>query len=111
MRRQWVRITHRPSGALLAAGRLGWDITPLEGNFYISAKSLATSSFRSSFIPGVCPYKGLYVWQDLRLPDGSLSRMLGWRYWLPNPLLPFIWFRIALPRNHPELAVEITESP
>jgi hypothetical protein len=36
------------------------------------------------------------------------TRNLGWLYWLPNPLLPFIWFRIAVPRNHPELYVEIT---
>ena len=28
---------------------------------------------------------------------------LGWLYWLPNPLLPFIWFRVVVPRHHPEL--------
>jgi hypothetical protein len=26
-------------------------------------------------------------------------------YWLPNPLFPFIWFRVALPRSHPEIEV------
>ena len=30
---------------------------------------------------------------------------LGWRYWLPNPLLPFTWFRTAVPRNHEELLI------
>jgi hypothetical protein len=27
-------------------------------------------------------------------------------YWLPNPLLPFIWFRVALPGLHPALDIE-----
>jgi hypothetical protein len=27
-------------------------------------------------------------------------------YWLPNPLLPFIAFRVGLPRSHPDLLVE-----
>jgi hypothetical protein len=27
-------------------------------------------------------------------------------YWLPNPLFPFVWYRVALPREHPELLVE-----
>ena len=51
-------------------------------------------------------YKFLYVWLDLHLPSGVTVRSLGWRYWLPNPLLPFIWFRVAVPDNHPELQVE-----
>ena len=47
-----------------------------------------------------------YVWLDLHLPDGERSHSLGWLYWLPNPLFPFIWCRVAVPRNHPELSVE-----
>jgi hypothetical protein len=43
---------------------------------------------------------------NLHLPDGERSHSLGWLYWLPNPLFPFIWNRVAVPRNHPELAVE-----
>jgi hypothetical protein len=27
-------------------------------------------------------------------------------YWLPDPLLPFIWFCVALPGIHPALNVE-----
>jgi len=46
------------------------------------------------------------VWLDLLLPEDNRSRNLGWMYWLPNPLLPFIWFRVAVPRHHPELHVE-----
>jgi hypothetical protein len=42
---------------------------------------------------------------DLHLGDGSRVRSLGWMYWLPNPLFPFIWFRVALPRGHAEIAV------
>jgi hypothetical protein len=67
---------------------------------------LLTDQFRPNFIPGLCLYKFLYVWLDLELPDGGRARSLGWMYWLPNPLFPFIWYRVAVPRAHPELAVE-----
>jgi hypothetical protein len=30
-------------------------------------------------------------------------------YWLPNPLFPFIWFRVALPGTHAALVVETYE--
>jgi hypothetical protein len=42
---------------------------------------------------------------DLHHGEGGRVRNLGWLYWLPNPLLPFIWFRVALPGQHPELDV------
>jgi uncharacterized protein (DUF427 family) len=104
--RKSVRITHRPSGTVLAEGPLGWGITPFEGNYYVSKKYLRTDRFKLNYIPGVCPYKFLYVWMDLILEDGSKEKNLGWLYWLPNPLLPFIWFRVALPGRHPALTVE-----
>ena len=105
-----VRITHRDSGMILAEGPLGWKITPFEGNYYIGGKYLKTDRLRSNFIPGLCPYKFLYVWLDLVLADGQRIKNLAWRYWLPNPLLPFIWFRAALPGAHPALLVEHYES-
>jgi hypothetical protein len=101
-----VRIKHRDTGLLLAEGPLGWGITPFEGNFYISGKYLKTRQFRHNFIPGLCIYKFLYVWMDLHLANGKRERSLGWMYWLPNPILPFIWFRVAIPRHHPALDVE-----
>jgi hypothetical protein len=101
-----VRVTHRPTGTLLAEGPLGWGITPFEGNLYIRKKFLCTDAFRPNFIPGICFYKFLYVWMDLRLPGRAPVKNLGWLYWLPNPLFPFIWYRLAVPRSHPELSVE-----
>jgi len=100
------RIRHTASGMLLAEGPLGWGITPFEGNLYIGSKYLRTDRFKTSYIPGLCIYKFLYVWLDLQLDDGSKVAGLGWRYWLPNPLFPFIWFRVAVPRVHPEIEVE-----
>jgi hypothetical protein len=101
-----VRINHLPSGQLLAQGPLGWGITPFEGNYYISRKQLLVDGFRPNFIPGVCFYKFLYIWLDFVWGDGNKTRNLGWAYWLPNPLFPFIWFRVALPGFHPELMIE-----
>ncbi len=88
----------------MAEGPLGWGITPFEGNLYIRRRYLRIP-FRPTFVPGLCPYKGLYVWAEPVL-DGTRTPMLGWIYWLPNPLLPFIWYRVGLPREHPALVVE-----
>lgn len=59
-----------------------------------------------NFLPGICFYKFFYVWLDLRLSGGERVRNLAWMYWLANPLFPFIWYRIGIPRHHPELEVE-----
>ncbi len=103
---KYIRITHKASGLPLAEGPLGWGITPFEGNLYIGRKYLKTDRFRPNFLPGLCIYKFLYVWMDLHLDEGRRIRNLGWLYWLPNPLLPFIWYRVALPRSHPEILIE-----
>jgi len=101
-----VRITHRSTGEVIAEGPLGlWGIMPFEGNLYISRKCLKTSHLRPNWVPGLCFYKFLYVWLDLRLPDGTREPFVGWMYWLPNPLLPFIAFRPAIPRVSPALQV------
>ncbi len=103
-----IRLTHVPSGTVLAEGPKGFGgVTPFEGNFYVRRKYLRTDALKVNWVPGLCPYKFLYVWLDLKLGDGLRSKNLGWLYWLPNPLLPFIWFRVALPGSHEEL--EVTE--
>ena len=106
MRKKFVRIVHKPSGVKIAEGPLGWGITRFEGNLYIRSKYLLTDGFKPNFIPGLCIYKFLYVWLDLKLQDGHKVKNLGWLYWLPNPLFPFIWYRVGLPASHPELSVE-----
>ena len=94
------------SKTLIADGPLGRGITSFEGNFYIRGKFLVTNRFKVNFIPGLCIYKFFYIWLDLQLDDKTRVNNLGWMYWLPNPLLPFIWFRVAVPRMHPELDIE-----
>ena len=110
MAKKRLRIRHVGSDTLIAEGPVGWAITPFEGNYYIRKSNLLTDRFRVNFLPGLCFYKFLYVWLDFVAPDGTVSKNLGWKYWLPNPLFPFIWFRVAVPRNHPELVVEEYES-
>ena len=101
-----IRVTHVPTGTILAEGPLGWGITPFDGNYYIRDKYLNTDAIRPNFVPGLCIYKFIYVWLDLRLPGKAVSRNIGWKYVIPNPLLPFIWFRTALPGSHPELRID-----
>ena len=105
MTKNRVRIVHKPSGTLIADGPLGWGITPFEGNFYIGKKHLKTDGFRLSYLPGLCFYKFIYLWMHFTAPDGPESPMLGWMYVLPNPLFPFIWFRIGVPARHAEIQV------
>jgi len=100
-----VKIIHRKTDELIAEGKRGWAITPFEGNYYISAKALKTKRFKVNFLPGLCIYKFLYVWLDFHDKNGQVDKNLGWKYWLPNPLFPFIWFRVAVPQQHPELVV------
>ncbi len=105
-----IRLTHAPSGTILAEGPKGFGgIMPFEGNFYIRRKYLRTDAFKVNGVPGLCPYKFLYVWLDLKLEGREPAKYLGWLYWLPNPLLPFIWWRVALPGNHPDVRVEVLE--
>jgi uncharacterized protein (DUF427 family) len=104
-----IRITHRPSGEVIAEGPLGWGIMRFEGNYYIGRQYLQTKGFKVNYIPGLCIYKFLYVWLDFSWTDGK-SRSLGWLYWLPNPLLPFIWYRVAVPDDHPDLEFTIQET-
>ncbi len=104
-----VRITHVPSGELIADGPRGWGIKSFEGNYYIGRQYLKTDRFRVNYLPGLCIYKFLYVWMDYHWESGR-SRNLGWFYWLPNPLFPFIAFRVAVPQIHPDLEVEVYEA-
>ena len=110
MARRHIRITHKPSGELLAEGPLGWGITPFEGNYYIGKKYLKSTGFKPNYLPGLCWYKFLYVWMDFVPKEGAKSRYLGWYYWLPNPLFPFVAFRVGLPAQHPEIAVEVWDA-
>ena len=108
---QWLRNLYaspinRAASKLPRGGPVGWGITPFEGNYYIGRKYLLTDRFKPNFIPGICIYKFLYVWMDFQLDNGKKSKFLGWFYWLPNPLFPFIWYRIGLPHYHPEILIE-----
>ena len=102
-----VRILHQRTGALIAEGPVGLlGIMPFEGNYYIARRHLKTGRFTTSWIPGLCPYKGLYVWLHFIAADGTRDAMLGWRYILPNPLFFFISFRVAVPQNSTQIRVE-----
>ena len=101
-----IRITHLPSGEVLAEGRRAWQITPFEGNFYIWRRALRTKGFTVNWVPGLCPYKFIYLWMNFVSREGERDKFLGWKYVIPNPLFPFIWFRVGVPQHHPLLQVE-----
>ena len=100
-----IEIIHTPTGECLAKGPKGWGMLLFEGNYYIAKKHLITKGFRFAGVPGFCPYKFIYFWYHFKGQNGTKYPMLGWVYWLPNPLFFFIAFRIAVPANHPHLQV------
>lgn len=100
-----IQISHRPSKTLLAEGKQGWDITPFEGNYYIKKKCVVGSPFKLSAIPGLCIYKFIYLWVDIQPDSHPKARFLAWKYIIPNPLLPFIWFRTGIYGAHPDIEV------
>ncbi|MFT4737447.1 MAG: hypothetical protein ACI8QD_002925 [Cyclobacteriaceae bacterium] len=108
MSKQNIEIRHKPSGELIAHGPKGWGIFPFEGNYYIGRKYLKTDGFKFSGIPGICPYKFVYFWYHFAATSGDNTPMLGWVYWLPNPLFPFIAFRVAVPAKHPDIVISIS---
>jgi len=44
-----IRISHKETNEILAEGRIGWAITPFEGNYYISNKNLITNGFKTNY--------------------------------------------------------------
>ena len=106
MKNTQMRIRLRETGTLLPEGPLGWGITPFEVDLYISKKYPKTNRFRANLLTGLRIYKFLYVWSALHLEQGQRVRNLAWMYWLSNSLVLFIWFRVAIPRNHPALEIE-----
>lgn len=101
-----ITIIYKPSGEVLAKGPKGWGMFSFEGNYYIANKYLNTDGFHFSGIPGICPYKFIYFWYHFTGKNGITTEMLGWRYWLPNPLFFFIIFRMALPQNHRDIIIK-----
>ncbi|OIP68428.1 MAG: hypothetical protein AUK48_15985 [Oscillatoriales cyanobacterium CG2_30_44_21] len=103
-----ITITHRETGELIAQGYEGWNFFRFEGNYYIHRKYIKTKGFKFNCTPGFCIYKFFYFWLNLKLNNGQKEKFIAWMYVIPNPLFPFIWFRIGLPQYHPSLNVEIT---
>jgi uncharacterized protein (DUF427 family) len=102
-----ITITHRQTGELIAIrlSRLGLFF---ESNHYICPKYIKTNGFKFSLLPGICFYKFVYLWLHLKLSNGKREDFMAWMYVIPNSLLPFIWFRIALPQNHHALEYSVS---
>jgi hypothetical protein len=106
-----LRILHVPSGEVIAQGPPGLrGILAFEGNFYIHGRCLKTRGLRSNGVPGFCIYKFFYVWCDFRATDGTVERLMAWKYWLPNPLFFFIAFKFAVPASSSTLRIESIET-
>lgn len=109
MVKRHIKIIHKATGIVLAEGPLGWKITQFEGNYYVEDQCLNNHVFKVNFLPGICFYKFFYVWVDLVIDGKTQIKNFAWKNWLPNPLLPFIWFRVAIPGGEMEIEYVLSE--
>ena len=98
------QLIYIPTETLIAEGPFS-ALKKLEGNYYIKEKHVVKGRVKTSYIPGLCPYKFIYVWMNLIVEDRKISG-LAWKYIIPNPIFPMIWFSIGFPQQHPELKIE-----
>ena len=106
-----VDIKLKNNGETVVQGRIGWPVTPFEGNYYVQKNLIVSGKFVPNYMPGFCPYKFFYIWMDYITSGGDKIKNLAWMYFFPNPIFPFIWFRIGLSQNHPELIISETMDP
>ena len=69
-------------------------------------KCLNQEAFKLTAIPGLCIYKFIYLWSDILVEGHPNARFMAWKYVIPNPLFPFIWYRTAIYGHHPEIEVK-----
>ena len=98
-----LRITHVPTGMLLAEGPSDRGITWFEGNYYVRGKYLCTERWRVNSVPGLCVYTFLYAGFDLWWAGRAQARRMGKNSWLAGLGLAF---RMAVPGNDPQIRIE-----
>jgi uncharacterized protein (DUF427 family) len=75
-----IAIKERESGVVLAAGELGSEVIPYEGNLYFDPSAVDTKALRVTSRTYTCPVKGTCNWVDFVAPDGRTVADVGWVY-------------------------------
>lgn len=101
-----MRIRHHETGALLAEGPNGWGgILHFAGRLFVAGSCLCATP-EAAGNAGVCPIRGVHEDVAWRLPDGSILPGPGYRYPVPNPLLPYLFGRVVFDPGDPRLSIE-----
>lgn len=101
-----LRITHVPTGMLLAVGPTDRGITWFEGNYYVRRKYLCTERWRVNSVPGLCVYAFLYAGFDLWWAGRAQARRMGKKRRQSGLGFPSLAFRVAVPGNDPQIRIE-----
>ncbi|MEO7065445.1 MAG: hypothetical protein ABI114_00920 [Rhodanobacter sp.] len=101
-----LRVTHRPSGSLLAEGPSGRGIALFEGNYYVRRKYLCITRRKEGSPPRPCVYSFLYAGLDLWLAGRAQTESTGKSRWLTHRLVPILAFRLAFPGDDPSIRFE-----
>lgn len=106
-----LRITHPPSGTLLAEGPSGRGIALFEDNDYVRRKYLCSARWNVGNPPGPWLYSVFYAGLDLWLAGGAQTKSSGKRCWLTHPFVPMLVFRMALRGDDPSIRCERLSPP
>lgn len=100
------KLTHIKTKKIIAEG-IEKDIYRLEGNYYIKESAFKQGIIVNTYLPGLCFYKFIYVWVNIKISDKLILKSFGWKYILPNPIFFKIFKRIGIPINQDEIQLEI----
>ncbi len=106
-----LRITHTPSGTLLAEGPSGRGIALFEGNYYVRRKYLCIARRKEGSQPGPCVYSFLYAGLDLWLAGRAQTGSSSKRRWVTHRFVPLLAFRMAFPGDDPSIRFERLSPP
>lgn len=105
-----LRVTHAPSGTLLAEGPSGRGIALFEG-YYVHRKYLCIARWKKGSPPGPCVYSFLYAGLDLWLAGRAQRKSTDEKRWLAHLFVPLLVFRMALRGDDPSIRFERLSPP
>lgn len=99
------KLIHIATGKILAEGEKK-DFFQLEGNYYLKEFTFKEGVVVNTIIPGLCFYKFIYIWVNIKVSDKIILKNFGWKYIIPNPIFFKIFKRIGIPIYQDEIKLE-----
>lgn len=85
-----LTVRERQSSQVIAEGVKDQTAREFEGNWYFKPQVVKMDYLIVTDRTYTCPYKGTCFWIDVKAPDGTVTRNVGWVYRNPKPGYEFI---------------------